>query len=98
MSNDAPRSALATKVRRFLLENYLFTNDESALNDGDSLLQKGVVDSTGMMELIAFLEGEFDIAITDAEMVPENLDSVDAIVRFLNARRMALPAATGGAA
>lgn len=98
MSNDATRAALATRVRRFLLENYLFTNDESALGDGDSLLQKGVVDSTGMMELIAFLEGEFHIAIADAEMVPENLDSVDAIVGFINSSRAAAVAAASGAA
>lgn len=83
MSNDAQRAARARQVRRFLLENYLFTSDESALGDDDSLLQKGIVDSTGMMELIAFLESGFSLAVTDAEMVPENLDSVNAIVSFL---------------
>ncbi len=86
MPNDSQRAARARQVRRFLLENYLFTSDEAALADGDSLLQKGIVDSTGMMELIAFLESGFGIAITDAEMVPENLDSVNAIVSFLDVK------------
>jgi acyl carrier protein len=74
-------------VRQFLLNNYLFTDREDALGNDDSLLQKGIVDSTGMMELIAFLEDQFGIRIDDAEMVPENLDSVNNIVAFLNRKQ-----------
>ena len=77
------------RVRRFLLENYLFTTDEGALANGDSLLQKGIVDSTGMMELIHFLEDAFSIGVEDREMTPENLDSVDSIVAFVSAKTVA---------
>lgn len=88
MSSDAMRSAqTAIRVRRFLLENYLFTTDDNALTNDDSLLQKGIVDSTGMMELINFIEVEFGITVADSEMVPENLDSVSAIVAFVSSKR-----------
>ncbi len=74
--------ALQSLLRNYILENYLFTDDESALNDGDSFLDKGILDSTGIMELIYFLEDEFKVTVGDDEMVPENLDSVDNIVAF----------------
>jgi len=71
------------------LNNYLFTDDDAALGNDDSLLQKGIVDSTGMMELIAFLEEQFAIRIDDEEMVPDNLDSVRNIVAFLTRKSSA---------
>lgn len=77
------------RVRQFLLNNYLFTDDDAALGNDDSLLQKGIVDSTGMMELIAFLEEQFAIRIDDEEMVPDNLDSVRNIVAFLTRKSSA---------
>jgi len=84
------------RVRQFLLNNYLFTDDDAALGNDDSLLQKGIVDSTGMMELIAFLEEQFAIRIDDDEMVPDNLDSVNNIVAFL-ARKSTTRNARAGA-
>ena len=71
-------------IRNYILENYLFTDDQSALDSGDSFMEKGVVDSTAILEIIYFLEDEFDISIKDEEMVPENLDSVNNIVSFIN--------------
>lgn len=71
------------KVRNFILENFLFTDDQSALADDDSFLQKGIVDSTGMLEIIYFIEDDFGIKVDDSEMVPENLDSVNNIVAFV---------------
>jgi acyl carrier protein len=70
------------KVRDFILENYLFTTDPSALGLDDSLLEKGVVDSSGMMEIILFLEEKLGVAMRDDEMTPENLDSVNKIAKF----------------
>ena len=72
-----------TKIRNYILENYLFTDDQSALNNNDSFLNKGILDSTGILEVIYFLEEDFGIKIDDEEMIPENLDSVDNIVGFL---------------
>jgi acyl carrier protein len=71
------------RVRAFIEENFLFREDMSGLSDDDSLLENGVMDSTGILELVAFLEGEFQIQMSDAEIVPDNLDSVAAIAAFL---------------
>lgn len=72
------------KIRGYILENFLFTDDQSALSNDDSFLEQGLVDSTGILEIIAFIEDDFNITIEDEEMVPENLDSVDNIIAFIN--------------
>ncbi len=72
------------KIRNYILENYLFTDDQSALNNDDSFLSKGILDSTGILEVIYFLEDDFGIKIKDDEMIPENLDSINNILTFLN--------------
>ena len=73
----------AVKIRNYILENYLFTDDQSALRDDDSFLDKGILDSTGILEMIYFLEEQFGIKIDDVEMIPENLDSVDNLISFI---------------
>ena len=75
------------QIRRFLAENYLFTDDPTALGLDDSLLGKGIVDSTGMLEVILFIEEQWGIKMADRDMVPENLDSVSRIAAYVNARR-----------
>ena len=75
------------KVRSYILENYLFSDDPAALADGDSFLDKGIIDSTGILEVIYFLEDEFGLSVEDDEMIPENLDSVDNIVAFINKKQ-----------
>lgn len=70
------------KIRDFILNNYLFTSDPSALRNDDSFMKRGIVDSTGILEVIHFLGEAFGIAVSDAEMIPENLDSVDNLVAF----------------
>jgi acyl carrier protein len=69
-------------IRNFIVENFLF-EDGSQLQDSDSLLQTGVIDSTGVLELIFFLEQRYQIAIAPAELTPENMDSVEKIARFV---------------
>lgn len=76
-------------LRNFILENYLFTDDQSALSNSDSFMEKGIIDSTGILEVIFFLEDELGVIVEDEEMVPENLDSVDNIVVFVNAKKAA---------
>lgn len=71
------------QVRAYILENFLFTTDASVLGVDESFLAKGIIDSTGMLEVIYFLEDKFGIRIDDAEMIPENLDSISNIVRFV---------------
>ncbi|MGD8560669.1 MAG: acyl carrier protein [Gammaproteobacteria bacterium] len=75
------------QVRDYILENYLFTDDQSALSNEDSFLDKGIIDSTGIMEVIFFLEEEFGIQVDDEEMVPENLDSVKNIVAYIGRKQ-----------
>ncbi len=74
------------KIRSFILENFLFTDDESALANDDSFLQKGIVDSTGMLEIIYFLEDDFNLSVEDSEMIPENLDSVNNLTAFIESK------------
>ena len=74
------------KVRNYILENYLFTDDQSELDSEDSFLEKGIIDSTGILEIIFFLEEEFGLSVEDEEMIPENLDSVNNIVKFINSK------------
>lgn len=81
--------SIENKVRGYILENYLFTDDESALNNDDSFLDQGILDSTGMLEVIYFLEDEFDIKVGDEEMVPENLDSVNRIAAYVTRKSQA---------
>jgi len=69
-------------VRDFVIENF-YIADPCALSDERSLLDEGIVDSTGILEVIFFLEDRFQITIEDEEMVPENLDSITAIVDFV---------------
>ena len=71
------------KIRNYILENFLFTGDQSELSNDTSLLEKGILDSTGIMELVFFLEDEVGVKVDDDEMVPENLDSVDNILAYL---------------
>lgn len=74
------------KVRKYILENYLFTEDQSELNNHDSFLEKGIIDSTGVLEVTFFLEEEFGMSVEDEEMIPENLDSVNNIVKYINSK------------
>ena len=70
------------RIRGFLIDNFLF-GDEGGLEDQTSFLDAGIVDSTGILELIEFLDNEFNITISDDEIVPENLDSINNIVNFI---------------
>ena len=73
-----------SKVREFVLKNYLFTNEQAALKSEDSFMKNGIMDSTGILEMIMFLHDEFGVDVMDDEMVPENLDSVNNVVAFLD--------------
>jgi acyl carrier protein len=70
------------QLRAYIAENFI-VSATTKLSDSDSLLDNGVVDSTGFIELISFLEEHFGIQVKDAEMVPENLDSIDHLDAYL---------------
>ena len=66
---------LKDKVWTFVVENFLFGNNEN-LEEKTSFLEEGIIDSTGVLELVTFLEEEFSIVVEDEELIPENLDSI----------------------
>ena len=70
------------KIRAFVVENFLFGSDEN-LEDNTSFLDEGIIDSTGILELVSFLEEEFSITVEDEELIPENLDSINNVTAYL---------------
>ena len=77
-------------IRKFVIDNYLF-GEEGTLSDEDSFMETGIIDSTGILELVRFLESTYTIKVTDEELLPDNLDSVSKIVSFILAKQSASP-------
>jgi acyl carrier protein len=75
------------KIREFLAANFFLGDDPEAIQGSSSLIEAGIIDSTGVLELVGFLEETYEIRIEDDELVPENLDSIDNIVRFVERKR-----------
>jgi len=74
---------IKNEIRSYMKENFLFGYKDDELLDDTSFLEIGVLDSTGIMELVAFLEREFKISVLDEEIIQENLDSIDLISDYL---------------
>ena len=70
-------------VKKIILENILYEDNGNALDYDDSFLEKGIIDSTGVLELVGFVEEEFNISVDDEELIPENLDLVNNLARFI---------------
>ena len=70
-------------VREFVVENFLFGDGDQLQND-TSFMETGIIDSTGILELITFLEDKFKINIEDDELIPENLDNLQNVARFID--------------
>jgi acyl carrier protein len=73
---------LREKIRGYIVDNFLF-GDDSGLDDSDSFLESGLIDSTGILEVIGFLEETFSIKVNDEELIPENLDSIVNLINYL---------------
>jgi acyl carrier protein len=80
------KSAIEPAIRQFIEDNFLFRADQRKLVDTESLLDAGLIDSTGVLELVQFLETEFQFKMPDADIVPENLDSISAILAYVEGR------------
>jgi acyl carrier protein len=80
---------LKAQIREFIINNFLFGATDTVLEDNGSFLQKGILDSTGILEVVGFLEEKYGIKIEDDELVPENLDSIECIVRFVSSKNTA---------
>lgn len=81
------------QIRAFIAESFLFRDDASGLSATESLIEAGLIDSTGIMELVTFLEERFPLTVADAEITPENLDSIQAIVAYVEKKVTAASAA-----
>ena len=73
-------------IRAFVVENFLFGSDEN-LENNTSFLDEGIIDSTGILELVSFLEEEFSIIVEDEELIPENLDSISKIAEYVQRKQ-----------
>jgi len=74
------------QIRDFLAANF-YINDVEALEDHTSLLDQGIIDSTGVLEVIGFIEETFGIIVEDSELLPENLDSIRGIARYVTNKK-----------
>jgi len=80
---------IKAQVKAFIIDNFLMSPRAGDLADDTSFLERSILDSTGFLELVAFLEERFGIQVADEEMVPDNLDSLNAIESYV---RRKLPA------
>lgn len=71
------------KLKIFIINNFLLGDHSKTFNDDDSFLEKGIIDSTGVLELVNFIEETYDIRVEDEELVPDNLDSLNKIVSYI---------------
>jgi acyl carrier protein len=76
---------IKTSIRTFITDNFLFGAADN-LKDDTSFLEEGIIDSTGVLELITFLEETYDITVDDEELIPENLDSINNVTAFLSTK------------
>jgi acyl carrier protein len=74
---------IAKEIRAFIVSNFLFGQDDGRITEEVSFLESGTIDSTGVLELVGFVEQQYGISIGDRELVPENLDSISNVSRFV---------------
>jgi acyl carrier protein len=82
---------LQQQIRDFVTSNF-YVADPKALEDRTSLLDQGIIDSTGVLEVIMFIESTFGVAVEDSEMLPENLDSIERIAAFVARKQVPVAA------
>jgi len=73
------------ELKQFVIDNFLYGRQEE-LRDEDSFLENGIIDSTGVLELISFLEERFGLELAETDLTPENLDSIDKVTRLVESR------------
>ena len=76
-------------VRKFIADNFMYREGTQTLAENESLLEKGLIDSTGVLELVFFIEKNLGVKVNDDEVLPENLDSIRRICDFLHRKTQA---------
>jgi len=89
MTEPVDANKIKEQVKAFITENFLMGGGFEAIADDESLLENGIVDSTGVLELVTFTEETFDIEVDDEEMVPDNLDSLNKLAAFIHKKMQA---------
>lgn len=74
---------VADQVRRFIAETILFSDDGFSYSDDASFLDEGIIDSTGVVELVLFVEETYNFQVSDDDIVPDNFDTVNSLVRYI---------------
>jgi acyl carrier protein len=82
-SKSVHRREMKEVLRRYITESFLPQAGIETFNDSDSFMEKGIIDSTGVLELLQFIEGEFEIKVDDKEVIPDNLDSLQKLTQFI---------------
>jgi acyl carrier protein len=77
------------QIRRYFAENHYAGTDIAHVRDDDSLLDRGLIDSAGILDVVAFIEEAFGVRVDDAEITPENFDSIDGMADFIDRKRQA---------
>ncbi len=77
------------EIRGFIIENFLFGDDSRPFGDNLSLIDNDMVDSTGILELVSFIEERYGVRVADADIVPANLDTIDNIAAFIARKQTA---------
>jgi acyl carrier protein len=72
-----------SEIRQFVVENFLYGRDDHTLGDDVSFLEKGIIDSTGVLELVSFIEEKYGISVDDEELIPDNFDSLNNLSSFV---------------
>jgi len=75
------------ELRRFVVDNFLYGEEPSRFSDEDSFLEMGLIDSMGILSLVGFVQERFALDVEDAELIPENWDSIDRIARFIQTKQ-----------
>jgi acyl carrier protein len=79
-------TTIEADVREFVTDNFLFGRKNVLLDGDDSLLEQGLIDSTGVLELVSFIENKFEIKVEDDDLVPDNLDSINRLIAFIETK------------
>jgi acyl carrier protein len=87
---------IVREIREFVVSNFLFGQDGESLADHQSFLENGIIDSTGVLELVGFLEQRFGVEVGDRELLPENLDSIDNAARYVTRKLEAQATSAAG--
>ncbi len=80
---------ISRSVREFIVDNFLLGEEDEDFTNNRSFLESGVIDSMGILELITFVEDTYEMDIADDELVPENLDSVNRVTKFIQSKKAA---------